>query len=596
MTNSNNYIEWRQFPFIRLAPGLTIGILTSRFLLPTDAFHWILSIGLFSVIALQFRKQFLLFHVGLHALLILSGISLVQNRSIMESINDISYKGIATICEAPIEKPKTFKTILLIDGFQGSSKPIKSIAYLKKSEAASFIRPGDRLLVDVHLRVLDPPELPGLFDYRKFLSNQRIGYTCYIRPDDWEQLDGVDFRMALKRRTSYLKHKLTVHFDRSVPEPTSALIKAMFLGEKSHIESETRESFAKAGIVHILAVSGLHVGIIYMVISLLFRPFSKLGSKWKAGTILMEVLCIWGFALLTGSGPSVQRAAFMFSLFSVAKQARMDTHAVNITAASAIMLLVIDPNMLFKAGFQLSYTAVFGILLTHPVMYPKLIFHNRFLDWIWQMQVVSFGAVAGTAPISIFLFHQFPLAFPIANLIAIPAAFVLVCGAVLLTAMMFLPGLANLTGIGLNHLGVLLIQLTETLAGFRYSHISPIYISRLEAVLMYSFMMLTLLMFIRWQSRHFSRWLATILVILTIGFLTRSFIKYRHVAQYETYEPVNGFHYNIGDKQYQFVTEETLEDPYRKDLGGHYKFDRINKSETFYLKKDMIEEIRDCLR
>ncbi|MCP4123775.1 MAG: ComEC/Rec2 family competence protein [Bacteroidetes bacterium] len=593
---ANFLIEWKQFPFIRIAPGLICGILCGKFLLSDNSFLWIAGIAAFILMAIQFRKRLLLFHIGLHFLLMLSGILLVQNKNKTEVFQNRSYNGPAIVCQAPIKKAKTYKTTLLIDRLPPMNKRVKTVAYLKKSETASSIRPGDRLLVDMDLKVLESPELPGLFDYGKFLNDQHIFYTTYVRPENWELLEGSDFRMLVKRRTSYLRKKLAKHFERTIPEPTSALIKAMFLGEKSHIESDTRDSFAKAGIVHILAVSGLHVGIIYMVISLMLRPFLRLGRHWKVGIAMIEVATIWGFALMTGSGPSVQRAAFMFSLFSVAKLARMDTHAVNITAASAVLLIIIDPAMLFKAGFQLSYTAVFGILLTHPVFYPKLIIHNKLLDWTWQMQVVSFGAVAGTAPISIYLFHQFPLAFPLANLLAIPASFVLICGAIVLVVFKWLPGLTDVIGILLNYVGSALVNITQVLAGMRFSHISQIHISRSEALLIYLFMILSLCLVIRWQSRLCFRYATAVLLTFMLLQQSQSIIRFRHVTSRELYKAGDGFHYNVGHKQYQFQPMEAKDDLFKPDLSGHYKYDRIQASEVFYLTSEQLEEISDCLK
>jgi len=591
----NFLIEWKQFPFIRIAPGLICGILCGKFLFSDNSFLWITGIAAFILIAIQSQKRLLLFHIGLHFLLMLSGMLLVQNKNKTEVFENMSYDGPAIVCEAPTKKAKTYKTTLLIDRLPLLNKRVKTVAYLKKSETASLIRPGDRLLLNVDLKVFESPELPGLFDYGKFLNDQHIFYTAYVRPEKWEMLEGSDFRMTIERRTSYLRKKLMKHFERTVPEPTSALVKAMFLGEKSHIEADTRDSFAKAGIVHILAVSGLHVGIIYMVISLLLRPFLRLGRYWKVGITLIEVVTIWGFALMTGSGPSVQRAAFMFSLFSVAKLARMDTHAINITAASAVLLIIIDPAMLFKAGFQLSYTAVFGILLTHPVFYPKLIFHNKLSDWIWQMQVVSFGAVAGTAPISIYLFHQFPLAFPLANLIAIPAAFVLVCGAVVLVAFKWLPGLTDIIGILLNYVGSALVNATQVLAGMRFSHISQLHISKSEALLLYLFMILSLNLVVRWQSRLCFRYATAVLLTFMLLQQSQSVIRSRHVTSRELYKTGDGFHCNVGNKQYQFISLEAKEDLYKPDLSGHFKYDRIRASEVFYLTSEQLKEISDCL-
>jgi competence protein ComEC len=211
-----------------------------------------------------------------------------------------------------------------------------------------------------------------------------------------------------------------------------SVLVAISLGDKSYLEKSLKNNYAGAGAMHILAVSGLHVGIVYLIFSALFSLL-KLGDKVHnrilKGVILLIV--VWGFAIITGLSPSVQRAACMFSFLIVADIVNRHSIALNSIAASAFFILLINPMMIFEVGFQLSYAAVFGIVWMHPIIYSWLSPKYWLLDKAWSLIVVSIAAQLATLPFTLYYFHQFPNWFLLTNLGVIPLAFVIVSGAII---------------------------------------------------------------------------------------------------------------------------------------------------------------------
>jgi len=201
--------------------------------------------------------------------------------------------------------------------------------------------------------------------------------------------------------------------------------KALILGNKSDIDYTTYRIFADAGAMHILAVSGLHVGIVAGLLSVLFAwlPFLRRYKLLKAGFIIMALVI---YAALTGFSPSVCRAVLMFSLFILGYNFKRDVDIYNIIAASAFILLIINPLWLFSVGFQLSYMAVLGIVYWYRKIRPLVKLNNRVFQWLWDVTVVSITAQIGTFPLSLYYFEQFPVLGIVANPVAIVCALLVV--------------------------------------------------------------------------------------------------------------------------------------------------------------------------
>ena len=179
---------------------------------------------------------------------------------------------------------------------------------------------------------------------------------------------------------------------------------ALVVGDKSELEVELKQGFSIAGAMHVLAVSGLHVGIIYKVLEFLFNLLFR-NKKYQRLQAIIILIVLWSYAFITGLSPSVLRAVWMFSFIVIANLKLSHPNVYNTLAASAFFILVMNPNYLFHVGFQLSYIAVLGIVSIYPLLYRLLKSNNRFLNAVWGLTVVSIAAQISTFPIALYYFH-----------------------------------------------------------------------------------------------------------------------------------------------------------------------------------------------
>ena len=215
--------------------------------------------------------------------------------------------------------------------------------------------------------------------------------------------------------------------------------RALILGEKSSLDRETLRTFSSAGAMHVLAVSGLHVGIVMLIFSFLLKPIKRL-PKGRLLFVICVVLCIWFYALITGMSSSVLLAAVMFSFVIVGKELERENSVYQSIMVSAFILILIEPFVIFQVGFQLSYLAVLGIVFLQPKIYNLFYTKYFLLDKIWQISSVSIAAQLATFPLGLYYFHQFPNFFMISNLIVIPLAFAILIAGMVYFAFFWLPG------------------------------------------------------------------------------------------------------------------------------------------------------------
>lgn len=255
-------------------------------------------------------------------------------------------------------------------------------------------------------------------------------------------------------------------------EHTSAdnvgVISAITLGKKDELDRNVKQVFSMSGGSHVLAVSGLHVGIIYMVLLWLtgFLPRNKIFSVVSH---LLTILCLWCYAFICGLPASVVRSAIMFSLISVATIIERRNVSLNAVFTSAFIMLIYKPLYLFDIGFQLSYAAVISILLFYKKFYYTLPLKNKILKWGWSMICVSAAAQIGTLPLTIYYFHQIPTYSLITNFIVVPAAFLIICLSVAMLAMSSIHTLAYIAGYSADSVTDLLRSGVDYIASQPYS-------------------------------------------------------------------------------------------------------------------------------
>ena len=205
-----------------------------------------------------------------------------------------------------------------------------------------------------------------------------------------------------------------------------AFIKALLLGQRQDISSNVYEAYKKAGAVHILAISGLHIGILLLILQFILKPL--LYFRHGKFVSLVIILCVlWSFAIIAGLSPSVVRAVTMFSLFAIVKVLKRSSNTINTLAVSAFILLLARPGFCFDVGFQLSYAAVASIIIIKPILDSWWHFKNRIFNWFLDLLKVSIAAQIGVLPLSLYYFHQFPGLFFVTNMVVVPFLIIILC-------------------------------------------------------------------------------------------------------------------------------------------------------------------------
>lgn len=478
-------IYWKRFPFVRMLPALVSGILLGKFI---NVHNQFLLIGLLLMagIGIHFiNKRSNKLHFVLHATIALIGFLGIQSSHQDYQAKEQQIKGFATIQSSLEVKPKTYKTTALVE-FKNADDVYQSkkvILYIRKEACAATLQIGDKIGLNCKLQPIAAPKLKGSFNYKNYLAKQQIYYSAYVSDKNWTSIEKQE-SFQLQYLAEQQRANLASTINQYVPNNQGDLVKAITLGIKTDLDKSTKSNFSKTGIMHILAVSGLHVGIIWSLLSFCFQPIYRRKPSTKAYFILLEILGIWLFAFITGFAPSVQRAAFMFMLLSIAKLQKYDKDSLNIVAASAFILLFFNSKLLFAIGFQLSYAAVTSIILFYPKFYKSLNFKNTIADKVWSVQCVSFAAVIGTTPITLLYFNQFSLVFPITNLIAIPLAYFIVIATVLLLLMAKITAIASLLGIVIGKVVFFLKISIGWIANWSFASLNLVYIDEIGCILL----------------------------------------------------------------------------------------------------------------
>jgi competence protein ComEC len=325
------------------------------------------------------------------------------------------------------------RLICQVDQVAGQKTTGRLLVTVAHDPDVVMVEAGDVLFLKEKVRPIPAPQNPYQFDYASYMANQHVYRQCYtsssrlrceLPPDRTLQESALNFRTRLE---SIL--------DNSGLSPESiAMLNAFLLGNKKAIDKTTYKRYATAGAAHMLAVSGLHVGIIYLLVSYLLFPLYYLKYGYELKYVLI-VIALWSFAFITGLSPSVSRAVTMFSCFAFARLVNRPTDSLNTLCLSWVILLLWDPFLIFRVGFQLSYAAVFSILYLQPKL--AALYKPRFyLDQtIWGIITVSTAAQVGVSPLAIYYFNQFPGLFLLSNLLVVPLLGIIMAGSLLLVAL-----------------------------------------------------------------------------------------------------------------------------------------------------------------
>ncbi len=554
--------ELRQWPYVRLLLPFVAGILFQSYLsLPctgTLVLFALSTVSLFIVFAWQnvspdyHRRWF--FGVTLNIMLFFFGCSLL---SIKENRGNFTHYGmresqiIAVVTEVPEEKPRSYKAILKVrqikspEGWENTRG--SALVYFEKDSAVRDLFIGDQLKIEGEFQEIPFYNNPYEFDYRRYLYRRGIYCRMYLRSEDWERT-AANKGNTLQLISAKMRHRLLGIYQKfHFGEEEMAIAGALTLGFRDKLDDNLQDLYKNAGVMHVLAISGLHVGILYF---LLFYLLGFLG-KFRSGTIIrasLIIMFLWFFAFLTGLSPSVMRAATMFSFVTIGQSLKRPGNVYNTIAASAFFLLLINPYLIMEVGFQLSYIAVTGIIFFQPRFYR--LFRSRFwvVDKAWGLISVSLAAQLSTFPITIYYFHQFPNYFIISNFVVIPFVTVILYLGVLLFLFSFLPPVAALLAWLMNQSISILNNILELITGLPHALTSGISNSILETLLIYSIILALSLFLIRKKSRYIFCFFTAVALFLSINAYSIFHTKHQKVIAVYHVEKTTAIGFITGEK------------------------------------------------
>ena len=294
----------------------------------------------------------------------------------------------------------------------------KVLLHTKKDSLGKIFNIDELLYTSNRFEEMQSPLSPYEFDYKKYLKHQGIYHQMTFGENEYITMGlGETSLKGLAHSIRERIHKELERYNFSGDE--LSIINALLLGNRTDISKVQFQQYRDAGAIHILALSGLHIGIILLFLNFLFHPLEKLANG-KLAKLVIIIACLWSYALLAGLTASIIRAVAMFTAISIGMLSNRPTEVRNSLIISLFFLLLSNPLYLFDIGFQLSYTAVFSIVWLQPVFHGFWIPKSKLMRYFWNLLTVSLAAQLGLLPLTLFYFHQFPSLFFVSSLIIIP--------------------------------------------------------------------------------------------------------------------------------------------------------------------------------
>ena len=609
---------WNPLPLFRLLIPLILGVFCSIFLsvdseifTPLLAFFFLLFLLMifFKRTTNKYRNRWM-FGFSVYLLLFAFSLFITAHYQNIDKENHFSnFESdycIAKLSEDAIEKEKSVKIEVEVIAVQKDSFIQNTIGnailYLEKDTNAINLQYGDQIVVKSNWKAIDGPTNPAQFDYKKFLANSDIFHQQYLTNMHWKMFEKQ--KGFSVRATAFLwqKHLLDVLKSHHFEQQELAVSSALLLGYKDMLDRDTILTYSSSGAMHVLAVSGLHVGIIYLVLSSLLFFFDKIkcGNYMKA---FLLVLALWAYAFLTGLSPSVLRAATMFSFVTIGSSLKRQTNIYNTLAASAFVLILYNPYIILKVGFQLSYLAVLGIVYLQPKLYNLYRISNWLLDKIWVITTVSIAAQLATFPLGMYYFHQFPNYFLLSNLFVIPLATFIINGGILLFVVSTIPIIPNYIAWVVNKMLLFLNFSVEWVDSLPFSLTLGISISAFETLLIYLLILLFIPAIVNQNFRNIK--IALLLTVFLLSYQIYEKMNMQKQSYFIVYDVPGerAIDFVDGDKNYFLADEDLVNDQSKMRFHiMHYRWERRVQESTListiftsksYLKRENYIQFQD---
>lgn len=389
------------------------------------------------------------------------------------------------------------------------------VLYFSKEDFPTPFEYGDVLLIKGEPELPAPAYNPGQFDYRRYLRLRNIYHQQFVRGGEVILLDHAPGNLLRKfayKSRIWAEKKLRENID---GRREQAVASALVLGVTDGLDNELLDAYSSTGTMHILAVSGLHISVIYMILLRILKPLNR-SRKGKWVIVMVSLGTLWLYALITGLSPSVFRAVMMFQFIALAGPWGRDTNIYNTLGVSAFCLLLYDPFLVFSVGFQLSYLAVWGIVFLYPEVLRMWQPNRVWLVELWKMTAVSISAQLATFPLGLLYFHQFPNYFLFSNLIVVPLSFVVLIAGLAIVIVSLVPFLAEALGFCLEWIVRFLNGVIFLMDDLPFAVTDHVYINALQAFLL---IVLVALVFTLLEEKRFSYIIACLVVVVAFATL-----------------------------------------------------------------------------
>lgn len=535
----------KRFPFVRLLIPLVCGIGIQMIFPNLPAFKWyVLAIILVILTILAFKKSSLkqfhyqwFFGVVLYIFLFCLGWNRTYEKQHFINTEHFSKRDFTTawigyIEEEPSEKTNSWKTTITIryvrekESWKAANGRL--IVYFEKDTATKLPQTNECIIFFTKPDSIPPALNPYAFDYKKYLNSREIDHRVYLKSNNWKPInEKAPFsiaRWALQQRSKIL----SILENSRLTDEEFGVASAILLGYDDGIDNELRQVYSNTGATHVLSVSGMHVGVVFLIISTLLAFL----NKKKHGNIIKAILLfifIWCYAFITGLDPAVLRASIMISFVVFANALKRPKEIWNTIAASAFFILVDNPNILMDIGFQLSYFAVVFLIALQNKISTLIPLKTWLGRNTWDMIAVSLAAQIGTAPLSMLYFHQFPTWFILTNIIVMPVSTLIIYTGVAMLLLSFIPFIKTILGWFLYYQIYFLNSSMKWISNLPGAVIENINLLSEEAIILY----VAIISFIVYINTKTAKPVIICLIAILAFAISYTFKNYQHNRQTE---------------------------------------------------------------
>ncbi len=496
-----NYF-WKEMPFVRFIIPLIAGIIFQFYAgLSLQLLLIILLVAILCLIIflrINFARRYTLRWIQggfIHlALLVFGSILLYQkdikhNKEWIGHIKNDSLAVMTTLQEPLVAKAKSYKAEASIESvyINGTWQKVqgKVLLYFGKDSASQpTLNYGSQVIFYKPLQEIKNSGNPGNFNYKQFNAFKDIYHQAFLKTGDYAELKTTKTN-AFQQWLYDVRTIVIKKLQQFIPgDKESGVAEALLIGYRDDLDKDLVQAYSNTGVVHIIAISGLHLGMIYAVLVLFFRPFKKRQwARWLKPVVVLTVL--WVFTFLAGAVPSILRSAVMFSFIVLGETIDRKSSVYNTLASSAFVMLCFNPYFLWDIGFQLSYIAVVSIVAFSKPVYNWFYVENKLIDFVWKLTSVTIAAQILTVPIIFYSFHQFPNFFLLTNCIVVPLSTIVLFAELVVLIVSPWALVAKFCGMITGFLLHFMNSFIELMSSFRFAVTDEIQVSLVETILLY---------------------------------------------------------------------------------------------------------------